>query len=86
MLNYRIKLHGLKMIESITLRGHTNTVNALIALPNGYLASGSDDWLIKIWDPNDGIEIKNIIWASNSYTIIIFFGCIIKQFFSKWFT
>jgi len=33
-----------------TLSGHTGWVNALLVLPNGLLASGSDDSTIKLWD------------------------------------
>lgn len=33
-----------------TLTGHTDRVITLIALPNGCIASGSDDITIKIWD------------------------------------
>ncbi len=38
----------------ISLEGHTNKINALVVLPNGYLASRSSDNSIKIWNPLDG--------------------------------
>ena len=34
--------------------GHTSWVESLFGLQNGYLASGSGDQTIKIWNPNDG--------------------------------
>ena len=37
-----------------TLIGHHSDVKSLTTLPNGDLASGSDDETIKIWNPNDG--------------------------------
>lgn len=37
---------------SATLRGHTDSVNTLLALPHGLLASGSRDSSIKIWSPS----------------------------------
>jgi WD40 repeat protein len=37
-----------------TLSGHSNSIVALVSLPNGRLASGSYDYSIKIWDPNTG--------------------------------
>ena len=35
------------------LIGHGNSINGLALLPNGYLASCSEDYTIKIWYPND---------------------------------
>ena len=32
-----------------TLVGHTNMVKILAPVPNGYLASGSDDNIVRIW-------------------------------------
>ena len=37
-----------------TLVGHTNVVLALAALPDGSLASGSDDRTIRLWNLNRG--------------------------------
>jgi WD40 repeat protein len=42
------------------LSGHTNSVLSLAVLPDGSLASGSDDTKIKIWDTMKGIEIKTL--------------------------
>ena len=36
------------------LTSHNSTVYALAILLNGDLVSGSADWTIKIWNPNDG--------------------------------
>ena len=40
-------------------------VNALAVLPNGYLASGSWDNTIKIWDTETGSEIRNLTGHTN---------------------
>ena len=37
-----------------TLSGHTKSIHALIVLPNGGLASGSNDHLIKLWNVKSG--------------------------------
>ena len=37
------------------MTGHISAVYTLATLPNGNLVSGSSDFTIKIWDPNDGI-------------------------------
>ena len=44
----------------VTLSGHTSYVYSLAVLPNGHLASGSDDKTIKIWNPTDGSVIRTL--------------------------
>ena len=43
-----------------TLSGHKDYVNSIIALKNGYIASGSDDKTIIIWNSKDGSIKQNI--------------------------
>ena len=43
-----------------TLINHTHYVRALAVLPNGYLASGSNDNTIKIWNLTTGIVEKTL--------------------------
>jgi len=43
-----------------TLTGHTDFVRALSVLPDGSLASGSEDKTIKIWDVRNGQTIKTL--------------------------
>ena len=42
-----------------TFIGHTDWICRLALLKNGYLASGSNDRNVKIWNPNDGTDYKN---------------------------
>jgi WD40 repeat protein len=49
------------------LVGHTNLVSTLITLPNGFLASGSDDNTIKIWDSYTFSLVKS--FKSDDYKI-----------------
>jgi WD40 repeat protein len=46
--------------EVRTLEGHTKSVMALAALPNGQLVSGSSDSSIKIWDVATGAEVRTL--------------------------
>lgn len=44
-----------------TLKGYDNTINALAFSPNGeFLATGGEDGMIKIWNPQGGESIANI--------------------------
>ena len=47
-----------------TLTGHTDTVRSLTVFPNGYLASGGDDYSIRIWNPATGQLFQNITGAA----------------------
>ena len=42
------------------LSGHNGVVHVLVVLPNGDLASGSDDNTIRIWDKDDGSPILTL--------------------------
>ena len=46
--------------------GHKNSVTALGLLSNGYLVSGDNDSLIKIWDLVSGVELHSFIGHSSS--------------------
>jgi WD40 repeat protein len=39
-----------------TMRGHTGDVNCVVALPDGRIASGSNDKTIKLWQINGTLE------------------------------
>ncbi|CAF1152440.1 unnamed protein product [Brachionus calyciflorus] len=43
-----------------TLSDHTDVIIALTYLPNGYLASGSTDKRIIVWNPINGSKLKEI--------------------------
>jgi WD40 repeat protein len=46
--------------ETLRLEGHENNVLALCPLPNGLLASGSDDYTIRLWDVTTGAETARL--------------------------
>ena len=49
-----------KQEGAISLEGHRRDVGALAVLPDGQLASGSDDETIKIWDPETGRCLRTL--------------------------
>ncbi len=50
----------------LTLTGHSRGINALAILPNGHLASASDDDSIKIWDLTRGVCVATLSGSSNN--------------------
>jgi WD40 repeat protein len=52
--------------ELARLEGHVATVNALTALPDGRLASGSGDNTIRLWDPKSGQELVQLAGHEDS--------------------
>ena len=52
-------------IHVATLAGHTDQVNALELLPNGDLASASEDFKIKVWDGSSNAFKYDLIGHSN---------------------
>ncbi|CAF0802278.1 unnamed protein product [Brachionus calyciflorus] len=44
-----------------TLSTHTSSIRSLFAFPNGFLASSSEDYSIKIWNSNNGSLIRTLI-------------------------
>ena len=51
-------LYNCPRVEA-TLAGHTSSVNALVGLENGLLASASLDKSIKVWNVRDGRLVKS---------------------------
>ena len=48
-------------LSHLTLKGHTDTINALTFTPNGkMLASGSDDGTIRLWDSSTGTQLLSL--------------------------
>jgi WD40 repeat protein len=46
--------------ETARLEGHRREINALAVLPDGRLASGSDDLTIGLWDVSTGAETARL--------------------------
>ena len=46
--------------NEIVFKGHSQTVRTLAVLQNGWLASGSYDNTIRLWDTGSGIEITRL--------------------------
>src|SRR5258707_883200 len=57
----------------MTLRGHSDSVTALVSSPNGgLLASASWDNTIKLWDPHTGEHLKTLEGHSSEVTSVAF--------------
>ncbi|VDB86404.1 unnamed protein product [Peniophora sp. CBMAI 1063] len=53
------------------LFGHTNVVNTVAFSPDGKrLASGSDDWTIRIWDVDSGQEVRPALNGHNDSGVL----------------
>lgn len=53
-----------------TLEGHTNWVKTVTFSPNGeFVASGSDDGTIRLWDTESGVECARLPHSSSVYGI-----------------
>ena len=50
--------------------GHHGAINCIISLDNRYIASASDDKIIKIWDPNTGECIQTLEGHSGPITCL----------------
>ena len=56
-----------------TLRGHTNWIQSIAFSPDGqYLASGSDDHTIRLWDVKKGAHLNTLRGHTNSVQSIAF--------------
>jgi WD40 repeat protein len=48
-------------MTSVIIGEHKDSINSMIALPNGYIATASQDKTVKIWDLNKNILIKTLV-------------------------
>lgn len=52
-VDFIIRIWDYKAVDTFkAIQGHTGFINALVSLPGGLLASGSDDNTVRIWDLN----------------------------------
>ena len=58
---WNIASEDINKIYTRTSYGHTDSVNCLLLLTNGRLASGSTDRTIKIWNAESGVCIKTLV-------------------------
>src|SRR5262249_28321941 len=55
-----------------TLTGHTNSVQALAAAPDGsWLASAGDDRTVRLWDPTTGHELATMVADSEGWVVLL---------------
>ena len=70
-------------LETVVQRGHALAVRAVTFSPDGkFLASGSEDKTIKIWEFNSGRELKTLI-GHQSYVYQVLFTSSGKQLISS---
>ena len=58
--------------NTLTLEGHTDKVVSLIQLESGYIATGSYDFSIRIWDLNQGKCIKSFFEGGYVFCLLEF--------------
>jgi WD40 repeat protein len=56
---------------TMTLKGHTRSVNALAALPNGHLASASSDRTVRVWDTTHGVCVRTMVGHSKMVNDVV---------------
>ncbi len=57
------------------MTGHNGIVNCIQILPDGYLASGSEDQTIKIWDIQKGMSVQTLVGHRGSiFSLVVLPG------------
>jgi WD40 repeat protein len=60
-------------LETVIQKGHSAAVKAVAASPNGiYLATGSRDKTVKIWDRQTGLEIRTLVGHEHTINALNF--------------
>ncbi|WP_299250567.1 WD40 repeat domain-containing protein, partial [uncultured Cytophaga sp.] len=60
-------------LETVIQKGHSASVKAVAVSPNGlYLATGSRDKTVKIWDKQTGLEIRTIVGHEHTVNALSF--------------
>ena len=75
-----------------TLIGHSNAVNSVAFSPNGNrVVSGSDDYLVKIWDVETGAGVRAFLWDCvecgddmRVYTAVVLLGFCLGSRLKYW--
>ncbi|MHA7841047.1 MAG: WD40 repeat domain-containing protein, partial [Gammaproteobacteria bacterium] len=63
----KVAVQGKKLKPLATWTGHTSRVDAVMALPDGTVVSGSHDNTLRHWDPQTGQCLNT--WTGHTYTV-----------------
>jgi WD40 repeat protein len=69
---FQLEMQPYKWYIDKKIKGHDDTVVALLSLPNNHLASGSSDATIKIWNTDKEILVNTLVGHSKTVNKLLF--------------